>query len=107
MKVKVIATRGDSFGFIGRIPESFADGYFVGWTLQCQVRNVSDGLVADLLAQWVDPLTTRLFEVTDTAGTSLWPVGQLFFDLRMTAPDGSTKRTPVMLIQCERGVTRV
>ncbi len=105
--VKVRAIQGDSFGFVGRIPATFADGYFLGWDMKCQVRNANDSLVAELLVAWVDPVETRLFEITDTAGTSAWPVGDLFFDLRMVSPSGTIKRTPKMIIQCEKGVTRV
>lgn len=105
--INIKAIQGDRFGFVGRIPEQFADGYFQDWTLKCQVRTGRDALVADLDAEWLDPLTTRAFSVTDTVGTELWPLGELFFDLRLESPTGSTKRTPIMRIHCERGVTRV
>lgn len=73
--------RGTSFDHSILIPDSYADGYFAGATVQSQVRTAMGVLVADLECQWVDPVTTREIHVFGETGA--WPLGTLFTDVRI------------------------
>lgn len=75
--------RGDTFERILALPDDIADGYFVGWNIDSEVRKESGGLVDTLVATWLDEptrKTIKLFKL-DTSG---WPTGRLFFDVQFT-----------------------
>ena len=97
--------KGDPFGRIGRIPLTYADGYFVGWIITSQVRDSRGSLISQLATGWLAPEnTTRLFEVTD-ATTDNWPLGQLVMDIRLESPTGGVARSQIINITCERSIT--
>lgn len=73
--------RGTTFDHTILIPESYADGYFLGATVASQVRNARGILVATLECAWLDPLTTREIHVFGETGR--WPLGRLFTDVRI------------------------
>lgn len=75
--------RGDSFDILVTIPARFADGYFVGYTVTSQIRQMgADGAkVADLTCTWVDALTTRALRL-QCINTSTWPPGPAQFDVQ-------------------------
>lgn len=104
--------RGDTFDYVATIPDTFADGYFVGWDVTAQIRKSPSGplaklagteageLIASLDVSWADPLTTRTLHVLkiDTTG---WPMGAAEFDVQFKRQsDGyrlSTATLPVTI----------
>lgn len=98
--------RGDSFDFINTIPEAFADGHFVGWTVSSEVRNPADGsLVASLEASWVNPATTRQLRLLKI-DTKAWPIATLEFDVQFVrSVDGYTLSTATSKIKVTKDCT--
>jgi len=97
--------RGDSLSLMGEIPESYEDGFFVGWAVSSQIRTAQYySLVDNLTVEWVDPLTSREFLLTKT-DTSAWPVGNCVIDVQFVREDGFTKSTDTMQITVIRDVT--
>lgn len=83
--------RGDSFDYVTTIPDTFVDGYFVGWTVAAQVRNPSNGaLIANLDATWENPATTRTLQLLKI-DTSAWTPGKAEFDVQFTRTSDSYK----------------
>lgn len=74
--------RGDTFDFIVLLPESVV-GDFVGYVPTCQIRDMQDTLIADVVTAWVDPDTAASvsLHVTDTQA---WPLGAAVFDIEFT-----------------------
>jgi hypothetical protein len=99
--------RGDSFDYVTTIPNTFADGYFVGWTVASQLRNAkTNALVADLETSWNDPVTTRNLRLLKV-DTKAWPLGQLEFDVQFTrTSDGYTLSTSTVLFTLVKDVTQ-
>jgi hypothetical protein len=99
--------RGDSFDYVTTIPTTFADGYFVGWTVAAQVRNAkTDALVASLTATWVDAATTRALKLLHI-DTSAWPLGPMEMDVQFTrTSDGYTLSTSTVQFNTIKDVTR-
>lgn len=98
--------RGDSFVRTVNVPSQFADGYFVGWTMACQLRTQSgSGLVATLDCAWIDPVTTRAITISkiDTTG---WPVGPLLYDIQFTrTSDGFVVSTSTLAVTIQKDQT--
>ena len=81
--------RGDSFDYVTTIPDTFADGYFAGWTVAAQVRDPVKGtLIAQLDTSWLNPVTTRQMRLLKI-DTRAWPVGTLAFDVQFTRTSDS------------------
>lgn len=99
--------RGDSFDRLANIPEAFADGHFVGWTITAQVRTAQYGkLLAELECTWVDPLTTRILSVK-AIDTRNWIVGDAEMDIQFVRDsDGYTISTSTVVFNVVRDVTR-
>ena len=99
--------RGDSFDYVTTIPATFADGYFVGWTVAAQVRDPASGtLIADLTCAWVDPATTRSLQLLKL-DTSDWPIQTLDFDVQFTrTSDGYKISTATASILVGKDVTQ-
>lgn len=76
--------RGDTFDFLVAVPESYADGYWTGWTVASQIRDTRGRLIADLTATWQDPeedtRVLRLFQ----SETAAWPIGTHELDIQFT-----------------------
>lgn len=100
--------RGDSFDRLTNIPDTFADGHFVGWTVTAQVRTAKYGkLLADLVCAWADPVTTRILSVKCLDTTS-WVVGPAEMDIQFVRnDDGYTISTATLQFDIVRDVTRV
>lgn len=79
--------RGASFELYVRIPSRFADGHFAGWVPSSQVVTDKWAAVAELAAEWVDPVTARML-VLRCLDTTAWPIGPALFDVRLRRPDG-------------------
>lgn len=76
--------RGDTFDFTTAIPDTFPDGYFVGWTVAAQVRNAASGaLISTLDTSWLNAATTRNLRLLKI-DTKAWPVGKVEFDVQFT-----------------------
>lgn len=73
--------RGDSFYCKATLPVSYPTGYFVGWTVSCQVRTPKDDFISDAVCTWENPTTTRVIEI-GVADTSDWPLQDLVFDVQ-------------------------
>lgn len=96
---------GATFDLLARIPDTFADGHFVGYTLKSQLRTPNGALIADLSAYWQDPATTRYLRLR-CADTTTWPVGLVQFDICFTEPGGDRLFTGVQSVEITRGVTK-
>ena len=99
--------RGDSFDYVTTIPDTFADGHFVGWDVAAQLRDPSKGsLVAQLDVSWVDPATTRQLRLLKI-DTKTWPVVPLEFDVQFTrTSDGYTLSTATEKLVVIKDVTQ-
>lgn len=100
--------RGDTFEQVATLPAStFADGYFVGWSMACQVRDPFGVKYGDAALSWLDPATTRdlLIEFEDT---SAWPVSgwPLQLDVQFTrTSDGFVESSNTQYITVIKDVT--
>lgn len=95
--------RGDSFSYTTTIPDTYPDGYFVGWSVSAQVRNPTNGaLIADLECTWADASTTRNLTLLKI-DTLTWPVGSAEFDVQFKRQsDGfvtSTETQPFTILK--------
>lgn len=97
---------GDTFDKVVTIPTGLADGYFAGWEVRSQIRELKTGeLIEELVCAWADPVTTRTLSVR-CLDTSAWPIGHAEFDIQFKRPsDGFTLSTKRHAITVERGVT--
>lgn len=70
----IVIKTGDSFDQLVNLPSSFADGYFVDWTLSSQIRSARYGyLISNLVCEWLDPALTRTVRLTLVDTTSWVP----------------------------------
>jgi hypothetical protein len=110
--------RGDTFDYVATIPDTFADGYFVGWDVTAQIRKAASGplaqlsapvdgeLVAQLDVTWTDAATTRQLRLLKV-DTKAWPVGPLEFDVQFRrADDGYTLSTATEKLVVIKDVTQ-
>lgn len=99
--------RGDSFDRLANIPDTFVDGYFVGWEVTAQVRTAKyEKLLADLECTWVDPVTTRILSVR-ALNTTTWEVGPAEMDIQFVRiSDGYTISTSTIKFEVVRDITR-
>lgn len=98
--------RGDSFHRLASIPESFADGYFLGWTVSSQIRTKPGKLVAELTCEWVDPATTRTLSLK-ALDTKAWAVGAVEMDIQFTrSSDGFVLSTSTISFEIVKDITR-
>lgn len=99
--------RGDSFDRLANIPETFVDGYFIGWTVTSQVRTSQYGkLLANLDCSWVDSSTTRTLSVR-SMNTSSWVVGTAEMDIQFVRDsDGYTISTSTVSFEVVKDITR-
>jgi hypothetical protein len=100
--------RGDSLDYLAVIPPSFADGYFIGWTVASQVRSFQyDLLIATLTCTWVDPTLTRSLQVREI-DTSDWKLGKALMDVQfIRTSDGYTISTDTVEIDIVRDITQL
>ena len=106
MEQHMIIKQGDTFDYLTNIPATFADGYFVGWQVNAQIRAATSGtLIASLDVPWVVPATTRTLRLYKL-GTSGWPVGQAEFDIQFTRPDGYVMSTRTVSLTIVKDVTQ-
>ena len=76
--------RGDTFDQLVSLPDTFADGYFVDWTITSQIRTSQySRLVAEFSPTWLDPVTTRVVKLF-MLDTQSWPIGTLQLDIQFT-----------------------
>ena len=94
---------GDSLDLAVVLPDTFTDGYFTGYDVACQIRNVgSNGaLIAEITCTWVDPATTRTLRL-QCLNTKTWPSGPAHFDVQFTKrTDGfvlSSKTSTIFIV---------
>ena len=106
MAITIQHKRGDTFDHLLLLPDSFADGFFVGWAVASQVRTTRGKLVADLAVSWADPAAdTRVLQLLG-ADTTTWPVGTLEFDVQFTRSDGVVRSTETVLLEVLRDQTQ-
>ena len=80
--------QGITFDCVLVMPAIYPDGYFLGWTLQSQIRTTAQKLIQTLTATWIDPTTaTRNLRLFSNATTN-WPVGIHDFDAKLTSSTG-------------------
>lgn len=98
--------RGDSFHRLASIPDTFADGYFVGWSVSSQIRTKPGKLVAVLDCEWEDAATTRTLSLKaiDTTG---WAVGPVEMDIQFVrSSDGFVLSTSTVAFEIIKDITR-
>ena len=100
--------RGDTFDQVLLIPEAtFADGFFVGWTVASQIRTNRGKPVDTLTTSWADPAAATRFLRLFKQGTSLWPLGTLEVDVQFTrTSDGFVQSTETIFVEVLRDVTQ-
>lgn len=105
--VSLTHKRGDTFDVLAPIPETFADGYFVGWVVTAQVRTAQYGrLIADLTCTWDDDVTTRILHVQDF-DTGDWEIGPAEMDIQFTRTlDDYTMSTQTLKVMIVKDITR-
>lgn len=97
---------GDSFTRLLKMPAQYPDGYFVGWTVLCQVRNDDYTLLATVTTEWFDPLTTRFLKLR-VADTTEWTDGVKLMDVQFTrASDSEVMSTTTATFLVEKDVSR-
>lgn len=98
--------RGDSFHRLASIPDTFADGYFVGWSVTSQIRTKPGKLIADLACTWDDPTTTRTLSLK-ALDTTTWAVGPVEMDIQFVrAVDGFVLSTSTIAFEIVKDITR-
>lgn len=94
--------RGDTFDYIVTLPPSIADGELAGWVPTCQIRDLQDALISDVVTDWVDPQTARSVSL-HVSSTQAWPIGSAVFDIQFKRPFDSyilstwTKRFSIVM----------
>lgn len=101
-------TRGDTFDYIANIPDTFADGFFVGWEVSCHIRSTqSDRVIGMPAATWGDPSTTRTLHLL-LLDTTSWPLGQAEFDVQFRRlSDGYRLSTKIVYLDIIKDVTQI
>ena len=98
--------RGDTFDYIVTFEEDVADGAFVDFVPTCQIRDMRGKLIDDVVADWVDPVTTRSVSL-HVADTSDWKAESAVFDIQFTRPsDGYVRSTFRKQFEITEDVTR-
>ncbi len=97
--------RGDTFDFIVLLPESVV-GDFVGYVPTCQIRDMQDVLISDVVTDWVDPDTAAAVSL-QVAETQAWPIGPAVFDIQFRREsDQNTISTWPKVLHIVADVTR-
>lgn len=74
--------RGDSFYYKATLPVSYPTGYFVDWTVSCEIFTTKGNyFVSQAVCSWEDENTTRVLQIGVT-DTSDWPLQDLVFDVQ-------------------------
>ena len=98
--------RGDTFDRILLIPEAtFADGYFLGWTVTSQIRTSTGRLIGELTPTWADPAADTRFLQLVNEDTTKWPIGTHEVDAQFVSPTGYILSTETLLVNVLRDVT--
>lgn len=84
--------RGDTFDYLVTFEESVPDGSFVDFVPTCQIRDMRGKLIDDVVADWVDPVTTRSVSL-HVSDTSAWKAESAVFDIQFTRPSDSYVRS--------------
>lgn len=100
----VTVTRGATFLVLASIPDIFPDGHFAAYTVESQLRTPKRSLLAELVTEWSDPITTRILKLRSDA-TADWPVGMGTFDIVFTSPSGDRLFTGPQAVVITQGVT--
>jgi hypothetical protein len=106
-----IFKRGPDFNITLSLPTYVVAGHFSTYTGTAQIRKYQDsteeGLIADLVFEWIDPEDARSFTIKCT-DTSDWPLGLAEMDVLLTGPgeNGAKIGTGTVLIQITRGITQ-
>ena len=96
--------RGDTFDFIVSLEEAAGD--FIGYVPTCQIRDLQDNLISDVVTEWVDPDTAAnvSLHVTDT---SAWPITTAMWDIQFhRASPADTQSTWSKVLHIVLDVTR-
>jgi hypothetical protein len=89
------------------MPAVYPDGFFLGWTLQSEIRTTAQKLIQTLTATWIAPAsTTRNIRLLSNT-TAMWPVGIHEFDARLTSPTGKVVATETHWIEIRRSATQL
>lgn len=98
--------RGDTFNYIVTLPASIPDGYFLDYVPTCQIRDLQDALIADVVTAWIDSVTTRNVSL-HVSSTSAWPIGDAVFDIQFKrASDNDIQSTWTRRFAIVADVTR-
>lgn len=97
--------RGDTFSYLVLLPESVW-GDFIDFVPTCQIRDMQDNLIADVVTAWVDPLAATTVSL-NVADTDTWPITQAVWDIQFRrVSDGATDSTWSKILHIVADVTR-
>lgn len=109
MTICVTHPHGTTLSLVLAIPECIDRGFLATWTLKAQLRRrknlTHEGLIADLDVTWDDPEAAQVLVITGT-NTEKWPVCPAELDIRFTSVDGFVKRSEIIEVNIEHGVTK-
>jgi len=101
-KNAVSLKRGDSFVFTNNYltDDTGSQIDLTGWLIRSHVRDSSNELIDTL------DIVVSQFEYSITKiDTSLWPIGNLFWDIEYTTPDGIVFSSDTIVIKVIQDVT--
>jgi hypothetical protein len=70
-------------GSIEAEPFGYPDGFFVGWTVTCQLINTAGVILDTISATWLDSVTTRALKL-EKVDTSTWALGDAAIQVTFT-----------------------
>lgn len=109
MSESVIFSRGTTFSFLMKVPDTITEGQLLSYRPKAQLRKYKssqpNGLIADLNCFWADPKTTMLLSLYHNL-TDDWPVGLAELDVLFEGANGSKLRSTTVQIQITRGITK-
>ena len=101
--------RGSTFSLAFSLPDCIDEGFFSTWKVEAQLRKegntMPSGLIANLTAQWDDPVKAKNILVY-YKDTSSWPLGLAELDIQLVSIDGFKRSTETVIIDLIHGVTK-
>lgn len=107
MTYPITVKQGATFDFTLTLPTTYPDGFFLGCTLQAQIRTPTRKLIADLTPTWAAPAATTRFLRLYNNATEQWTVGVQELDARMVLSSGEKFAIETQLVEILRSVTQV
>jgi hypothetical protein len=81
--------QGDSWAYVGTASVKSVDGDIVdvaGWGISSQLKKHNGDVVADINTAWIS--TAEQTFSHNYLDTTTWPLGTLYFNIKLTSPGG-------------------